>query len=125
MRILNRAFAGLIRLYQMTLSPFLGRQCRFYPSCSEYALWSFAQKPFFAALFSTAWRLARCSPLTKGGIDYPLIGKIKPPQYGKKRKIIWFFVPFGKKFIVIKARDGAKGICVGRRFSNKLLSSDK
>lgn len=61
--------AALIRLYQWTLSPLLGPACRFYPSCSQYALQSILRFGFFHGSWLTARRLGRCHPWHPGGFD--------------------------------------------------------
>jgi putative membrane protein insertion efficiency factor len=60
---------GLIRLYQLTLSPFLGRQCRFHPSCSHYAAEAIEVHGALKGTGLSAWRLLRCGPWTPGGYD--------------------------------------------------------
>ncbi len=62
-------FIGLVRAYQLCLSPILPASCRFYPSCSCYALEALRKKPLLKALAMIAWRLARCQPLCRGGYD--------------------------------------------------------
>lgn len=59
----------LLRLYRLTLSGWLGGQCRFHPSCSRYA--EDAIRSFGAVRGSLlgAWRVARCGPFTAGGFD--------------------------------------------------------
>jgi uncharacterized protein len=61
--------AALIRLYQWTLSPLLGPTCRFYPSCSHYALQSILRFGFFHGSWLTLKRLGRCHPWHPGGFD--------------------------------------------------------
>ncbi|MBS0579316.1 MAG: membrane protein insertion efficiency factor YidD [Proteobacteria bacterium] len=61
--------AALIRLYQWTLSPLLGPTCRFYPSCSNYALQSFLRFGVLRGGWLTVKRLARCHPWHPGGLD--------------------------------------------------------
>jgi uncharacterized protein len=61
--------AALIRLYQWTLSPLLGPTCRFYPSCSQYALQSVLRFGFFHGSWLTLKRLGRCHPWHPGGFD--------------------------------------------------------
>ena len=59
----------LIKLYQLTLSPFLGNCCRFYPSCSHYAADAIkAHGPLKGTLLAL-WRILRCAPWSKGGYD--------------------------------------------------------
>ena len=59
----------LIKLYQKILSPIMGNQCRFYPTCSHYALDAFQEYHFFKAGFLTLKRLWRCQPYYAGGFD--------------------------------------------------------
>ncbi|EAL9456109.1 TPA: membrane protein insertion efficiency factor YidD, partial [Campylobacter jejuni] len=47
----------ILRFYQKFLSPLKPAVCRYYPSCSEYALWQFQKKNFFLAFFSTFFRI--------------------------------------------------------------------
>ena len=61
---------GLIRLYQFTLSGWLGGQCRFYPSCSNYAAEAIARHGAVRGVGLATWRLARCGPFTAGGVDH-------------------------------------------------------
>ena len=61
--------AALIRLYQWTLSPLLGPTCRFYPSCSQYALQSVLRFGFFHGSWLALKRLGRCHPWHPGGFD--------------------------------------------------------
>jgi putative membrane protein insertion efficiency factor len=58
-----------VLLYRATLGPFLGGQCRFHPTCSQYALDVLRRKPAWRALGLIAWRLGRCQPWCKGGHD--------------------------------------------------------
>lgn len=60
---------ALVRLYQMVLSPLLPPSCRFYPSCSQYALEALRKKRLLRALWMITWRLARCQPFCRGGYD--------------------------------------------------------
>ncbi len=61
----------LVRMYQWTLSPIVGRQCRFHPTCSNYFIGA-VQK--YGAIRGTAkgiWRICRCHPWNPGGYDPP------------------------------------------------------
>lgn len=60
----------LIRIYQYTLSPMLGARCRFYPSCSNYALQALELHGLFKGSWLTLRRLARCHPWHEGGVDH-------------------------------------------------------
>jgi len=67
--LMGRALQKLIRLYQLTLSPFIGRQCRFYPSCSHYAQEAIAEHGAFRGILLASRRLAKCHPFHPGGVD--------------------------------------------------------
>ncbi len=60
---------ALIRLYQRTLSPLLGPRCRFYPSCSQYALEAIRRFGLLRGMALGVARLARCHPFHPGGFD--------------------------------------------------------
>ena len=59
----------LIRLYQWTVSPLLGPRCRFYPSCSHYALGAIERFGVLRGGWLAARRLGRCHPWQPGGFD--------------------------------------------------------
>ena len=63
------ALLGLIRLYRVTLSGWLGGQCRFYPTCSRYAEDAIRLHGAVRGVLMAAWRIARCGPFTRGGVD--------------------------------------------------------
>ncbi|MDR2401166.1 MAG: membrane protein insertion efficiency factor YidD [Deferribacteraceae bacterium] len=65
----RKAAIILIKLYKLTLSPYFGYQCRFYPSCSSYALEAFQKKGFLKGLLLTLRRILRCNPFNAGGYD--------------------------------------------------------
>lgn len=62
-------FTALIRAYRYAISPLLGPSCRYYPSCSQYALDAFGHYGVFKALSLSIWRILRCNPFSKGGYD--------------------------------------------------------
>ena len=64
---------ALIRVYQMALSPLLGAgKCRFYPSCSEYAVQVIQREGPWRGSIRALGRLGRCHPLSgRGGLDLP------------------------------------------------------
>jgi putative membrane protein insertion efficiency factor len=59
----------LIRAYQLALSPMLGPRCRFYPSCSQYALEALESHGALRGSWLTARRICRCHPFHAGGFD--------------------------------------------------------
>ena len=62
-------FIAAIRLYQVTLRPFLGGQCRYHPTCSDYGLDAYRQHGPIRGTVLTAKRILRCHPFVKGGYD--------------------------------------------------------
>ena len=60
---------GAVRAYQWTLRPVLGGQCRFYPSCSDYAIGALACHGPLRGTALAAWRVLRCNPFCDGGFD--------------------------------------------------------
>ncbi len=60
---------GLIRLYRLTLSPLLGRQCRYLPTCSSYTEEAVARYGLWAGSWIGLARLQRCGPFGASGFD--------------------------------------------------------
>ncbi len=58
-----------IRAYQRVFSPALGERCKYYPSCSEYAVQAVERFGILRGLVLAAWRLLRCNPWSHGGVD--------------------------------------------------------
>jgi uncharacterized protein len=65
------ALIALIRGYRLTLGQLLGGNCRFYPSCSTYAEQAIRELGWVRGVVLSAWRILRCTPLSRGGVDYP------------------------------------------------------
>jgi putative membrane protein insertion efficiency factor len=65
----RRVLQAGIRLYQWTLSPFIGRQCRFYPTCSHYAHEAIEEFGALRGSVLALRRLGRCHPFHPGGVD--------------------------------------------------------
>ncbi len=97
----------------------LPANCRYYPSCSEYAKWQFEFNAPHKALASSTLRILRCNQLFDGGIDYPVV-TYKPPRLlallnfnrlcGKIEIIYWFIPKDTKnfKYYIIKDFDAIK-----------------
>lgn len=66
---MRKFFILLIRLYQLCLSPFLGRCCRFVPSCSEYAQEALERYGLLKGGWLAIKRLVKCGPWNRGGYD--------------------------------------------------------
>jgi putative membrane protein insertion efficiency factor len=60
---------ALFRLYKIAISPMLGNRCRFYPSCSEYAVDALQRYGAVKGLWLTLRRIFRCNPWHPGGYD--------------------------------------------------------
>ena len=67
--VLGRLATAMIRLYQRLVSPSLGRNCRFSPTCSAYAIEAINTYGFLRGSAMAARRLGRCQPLFEGGYD--------------------------------------------------------
>jgi len=70
-RFPSLAIIGFVRLYQVTLSPILGRQCRFRPTCSHYMIEAVEKYGAIGGSMRGIWRILRCNPFGRGGYDPP------------------------------------------------------
>ena len=68
-------FIYLIKLYQFTISPLLGTNCRFVPSCSNYAIQSIEEKGVVKGIYFSVRRVLKCHPF--GGSGYDPVNKNK------------------------------------------------
>ena len=66
---MKRLLLGAIRLYRKTLSPLIGQQCRFEPSCSHYGEEAIEKHGALRGSLLTVCRILRCGPWSKGGYD--------------------------------------------------------
>lgn len=66
---MRQIFIFLIKLYQKVISPLFPPSCRFYPSCSNYAIEALKKYGIFKGSAKAGWRILRCNPLSKGGYD--------------------------------------------------------
>jgi putative membrane protein insertion efficiency factor len=69
---------AIIKFYKYFISPLLGSNCRFYPSCSSYSLEALQRHGAFIGSYLTLKRLLKCHPFHQGGID-PV-----PEKFGNK-----------------------------------------
>jgi putative membrane protein insertion efficiency factor len=65
----SKVLIAFIRLYQMTLSPLLGQNCRFTPSCSRYAIEAIERHGAVRGFGYAVRRILRCQPFCEGGHD--------------------------------------------------------
>ncbi|ADC64023.1 MULTISPECIES: membrane protein insertion efficiency factor YidD [Allochromatium] len=66
---MRRILIGLIRVYQYLISPLLGPRCRFYPTCSHYAVEAIEVHGVARGSYLALRRVLRCHPWHPGGID--------------------------------------------------------
>ena len=64
-----RVAIGAVRTYQWTVRPVIGANCRFFPSCSDYAIEAFRTHGVARGFGLAAWRIVRCNPWCDGGED--------------------------------------------------------
>ena len=66
------AYAGiaLVCLYRWTLSPLWAGSCKYHPTCSQYALDALRRYGLVRGSILAGWRLLRCNPWSRGGVDY-------------------------------------------------------
>ena len=69
MSLLRRAVLLPVRAYQVLISPALGPRCRYHPTCSQYAVDAIGRFGILRGTVLAGWRLLRCNPLTRGGLD--------------------------------------------------------
>ncbi|APO74884.1 hemolytic domain-containing protein [Rhizobium etli 8C-3] len=86
---------GLIRLYQLTLSGFVGNSCRHIPTCSEYGYEAIARHGLWAGGWMTLFRVGRCGPGGTSGLD--------PVPEGLEERFHWW-TPW--RYYVLKRKSG-------------------
>jgi hypothetical protein len=77
----RRLFIMLVRGYQLLISPFLGSNCRFYPTCSQYTIEAIELHGIFKGTWLGIRRISRCHPFHEGGVD-PVPGSDLEKQQG-------------------------------------------
>lgn len=68
-RIPTAAALGLLRIYQVVVSPVLPVQCKYHPTCSAYAVEAIRSVGILKGIVLAGWRLLRCNPWSLGGVD--------------------------------------------------------
>jgi uncharacterized protein len=68
-RLLTALLIAPIRAYQRWVSPAFAPRCRYYPTCSEYAVQAIRELGPVRGLILAGWRLLRCNPFSHGGVD--------------------------------------------------------
>jgi len=67
--MIAKSMVFLIKLYQYLISPWLGSNCRFYPTCSEYAVQALNHHGCVSGSLLTLKRICKCHPFHSGGVD--------------------------------------------------------
>ena len=70
MKRLREAFLLPLHLYRRVISPALPQRCRYYPSCSAYAIDAVREFGVIRGSVLAAWRVMRCNPFSRGGVDH-------------------------------------------------------
>lgn len=69
MSLASAPLIGLIRGYQLFISPLTGPRCKFYPSCSHYGVEALREHGAVVGMGLAVWRVLRCNPWSNGGVD--------------------------------------------------------
>ena len=72
---MKKILLGMIRFYQIYISPYKGTKCPYFPSCSGHGVEAIKKHGALIGSVLTAWRILRCNPFSKGGYD-PVPDKI-------------------------------------------------
>lgn len=67
--LMNKLLVSLLRGYQLLLSPMLGQNCRFYPTCSNYSIEAIRTHGAAHGSYLALRRVCRCHPWNEGGVD--------------------------------------------------------
>lgn len=97
--LIQQALLGVIRLYQVGISPWLGKNCRFYPSCSCYTHEAIATHGPWRGLLMGICRIAKCHPWHPGGVD---LVPVKPPAHKQLRIISRVYKTSRQKIVLNK-----------------------
>ncbi len=81
MRLASQLLIGLVRAYQLMLSPVLPMSCRYHPTCSRYACEALARHGVLRGGWLAIARVLRCNPWRAGGCD-PVPGRLGPVRWG-------------------------------------------
>lgn len=79
-RVPRLLLVGLVRVYQLAISPWLPSACRYTPTCSEYAVQALRQYGALKGTVLAVWRIGRCHPWGGHGYDPPRWFGEPPPQ---------------------------------------------
>ncbi|MCE3036819.1 membrane protein insertion efficiency factor YidD [Helicobacter sp. faydin-H20] len=95
-----------IQQYQKFISFLMPNSCRFYPTCSEFAIWALKNQSFYQAIFQIFFRILKCNQFFRGGVDYPIKKALIVPNFFGPCKIVFWYIPIQNhhnKFFIIKS----------------------
>jgi hypothetical protein len=75
-----------IKFYQKWISPMFAPRCKYYPSCSSYAVTAI-ETHGIKGIAMAIWRIMRCNPWSHGGVDYVLVNNKRSDKNKKKEKV--------------------------------------
>lgn len=67
---MRKVLIAFIRVYKKYISPYKGTKCPYYPSCSDYGINAIEKHGAIMGSVLALWRIIRCNPFSKGGVDY-------------------------------------------------------
>ncbi len=85
-RMLSAPLLALIRAYQRWISPGLPPRCRYHPTCSAYAAEAITELGPIRGSILAGWRLLRCNPFSRGGIDDVCDRRLFAPRTAPTRR---------------------------------------
>ena len=68
-KFMAKPLVELLKFYSKNISVFFPRRCKYYPTCSAYAIEALEKKGLLKGFSLSIWRLLRCNPFSKGGYD--------------------------------------------------------
>ena len=98
----------LVLFYQKYLSKLTGQSCRYYPTCSHYALIVLKKDNLLFATFKIIKRILRCNQLFAGGIEYPIVNRNFTNVCYKQIDVKYWYIPAAKGYIIIKSLTNLK-----------------
>ncbi len=66
---MRKILIALIKAYKKYVSPYKGTKCPYFPSCSDYGIAAVEKHGIFMGCLLILWRILRCNPFSKGGVD--------------------------------------------------------
>ena len=102
--LMRKLLLKLLWLYQKFFTLIGFGSCRYYPSCSEFARLNFENNSISSAFYHSLTRILRCNQLFDGGIEYPLLDKLRiKPVKLRVETIKYWLVPDSKnRYYIIK-----------------------